>query len=213
MFTIDLLKGQGVPIRRGPEATVFTAVTVAVPAVIVIAMIGYYLHTGVVASIEKRNVATYKAKVAKLADAVEFKRNIEAQKGGINAGLAEVASSLPKYTQWSSILQALVQYMPESMILTELEAKYNSVKKQIPKKDDPKTMVEKSIPRTVLTISVSGDPKSNCDKAVSDFRDSLRTSDVLGPKLDDIKVSRGVNKIDSKEFVSFNIDCFFKPVF
>ena len=40
MFDIDLLKGQGIPIRSRPEGVAVAIVTVAVPVIIAIVMFG-----------------------------------------------------------------------------------------------------------------------------------------------------------------------------
>ncbi len=43
MFTIDLLKGEGVPVKSGPGGITIAVVTLVVPIVIAIVMLGLYL--------------------------------------------------------------------------------------------------------------------------------------------------------------------------
>jgi len=86
-----------------------------------------------------------------------------------------------------------------------------SVRRKVPKKDDPKTMTNISIPVRTLHISVCGSPQTNCDKAVRDFGGRLRSSALLGPKLEDIKVSQGFDILQNQDVVSYKIDCVFKP--
>jgi hypothetical protein len=44
MFKIDLLKGQGVPVKSRPESIAITAVALVVPIVIAFVMLGYFLQ-------------------------------------------------------------------------------------------------------------------------------------------------------------------------
>ena len=44
MFTIDLLKGQGIPIKSRPTGIAISAAAVAVPVIIAIVMLGFYLR-------------------------------------------------------------------------------------------------------------------------------------------------------------------------
>ena len=213
MFTIDLLKGQGIPTKRGPETVVIAAVTFVVPIIITIVMFGLYLSSKIVISVQKQEIVSYQAKIDQLSDAVELQKSFEEEKKLINSCLSEVSSSIGKHTQWSPVLVTLVKNMPDSMVLTKLEVKQRSVKRKIPKKDDPQKMVDISVPVRTLQMSVSGSPQYNCDKAVRDFRDRLRFSKLLKSKLEDIRVSQKADTFEGQDVVSYEIDCIFKPGF
>jgi len=105
----------------------------------------------------------------------------------------------------------LVENIPDSVVLTSLEVKQRSVKRKVPQKDDPKKMINISVPVRTLHISVCGSPQINCDEAVRDFGDRLRSSALLGPKLEDIRVSQGFDTLQNQDVVSYEIDCIFKP--
>jgi len=100
--------------------------------------------------------------------------------------------------------------MPNSVMLTGLEVKQHSVRKKVPKKDNPQEMIEISVPVRILQMSVSGSPQYNCDKAVRDFRDSLRSSAFLGPMLENISVSQESETLEGRDVASYEIDCVFK---
>lgn len=105
----------------------------------------------------------------------------------------------------------LVKNMPDSLVLKELEVKRRSTKKKVPQKDNPQTMVDVSVPVETLHMTVSGNPQNNSDEAVRLFRDRLRSSDLLREKLEDITVSQELNTLKSRDTVSYDIDCIFKP--
>lgn len=211
MFTIDLLKGQGLPIKSRPEGIVIAAITLAVPIIIAIAMFSFYLRSGIIISIKKQDRINYEAKMNKLADAVELQRTFEKEKGICSGCLSEVKASISRHTQWSPILAALVENIPESVVLEELSVRQSSVKKKVPQKDDPKKMVEATFLLRTLSMSVYGGAWSNCGEAVREFRDRLWSSSLLGPKLENIKVSQKSARIENKDVISYEIDCVFKP--
>ena len=211
MFTIDLLKGQGVPAKSRPEGIAIAAAALAVPIIIAIVMFGLYLRNKIIISIQKQTIVNYETKIDELSDAVELQKSFENEKNAISSCLSEISTSLDRHTQWSPVLTALVKNMPDSVVLTDLEVKQSSVKRKVPKKDDPKKMIDISVPVRTLRINVCGSPQSNCDKAVRDFRDRLRSSALLGPKLENIRVSQRFGTLESRDVVSYQIECIFKP--
>lgn len=211
LFTIDLLKGQGIPIKSKPEGIVVAAAAFVIPAAVAIVMLGWYLSTNASISIQKQKISSYEEKISKLSKAVELYNSFEEEKGAVNNCLSEVSSSIKKHTQWSPVLAMLVKNMPDSLVLKELEVKRRSTKVKVPKKDDPQTMVGVSVPVETLHITVSGNIRNNSDGAVRLFRDRIRSSDLLREKLEDIIVSQELNTPKSRDTVSYDIDCIFKP--
>jgi len=211
MFTIDLLKGQGLPAKSRPEGIAIAATTLAVPVIIAIVMFGFYLRNKIIISIQKQEIVNYETKIVELSDAVELQKSFENEKNAVSSCLSEVSTFISRHTQWSPVLTTLVKNMPDSVVLTELNVKQSSVKRKVPKKDDPKKMIDISIPVRTLQMNVCGSPQSNCDKAVRDFRERLRSSAFLGPKLENIRVSQRFGTLESRDVVFYQIDCIFKP--
>ena len=211
MFTIDLLKGQGIPPKSRPEGIAVGAIGLAVPVIVAIVIAGVYMTDNISLSTQKRELADYEKRVDKLSDALELKRAFEKQRATINEVLSEVSSSIDRHMQWSDVLVDIVENMPESMILAELEAKQNMVRRRVAKDGDAETKVDVMVPLRTLSITVSGKSEYDCDRAVRDFSDRLRISKVLGPKLDDIRVSKSnLGRRKQRNFVSYQIDCVFK---
>jgi len=211
MFTIDLLKGQGIPPKSRPEGIAVGAIGLAVPVIVAIVIAGVYMTDNISLSTQKRELADYEKRVDKLSDALELKRAFEKQRATINEVLSEVSSSIDRHMQWSDVLVDIVENMPESMILAELEAKQNMVRRRVAKDGDAETKVDVMVPLRTLSITVSGKSEYDCDRAVRDFSDRLRISKVLGPKLEDIRVSKSnLGRRKQRNFVSYQIDCVFK---
>ena len=211
MFTIDLLKGRGVPAKSRPRNIAVVAVAVVVPVIIAIAMFGFFLHNRIIISIKKNTIGNYETRISGLSDAIELQKTFEEEKSIYSNCLSEVSSSLARHTQWSPVLVTLVKNMPDSVMLTALDVKQRSTRMKVRQKDDPAKMIDVFVPVRTLQMKVVGRPKTNCDEAIRDFSELLRSSSLLGPKLENIRISQGLGKIKDQEVVSYQIDCIFKP--
>ena len=210
MFTIDLLKGQGIPIRSRPEGVAVAAVTLTVPVIVAIVMLGYYLRTSIVMAIERQDIVNYQTKIEELTDNVGLQESFEQEKGILNNCLLEVSSSIGRHSQWSPVVAAVVSKMPASVLMTRLELKQRYVIRKVASKDNPQQMVDVTVPVKTLQMNICGDSPANCDKAVRDFRDTLRASPLLQSKLENIRVSQKSDKLSDQDVVSYEISCNFK---
>ena len=211
VFRIDLLKGQGVPAKNRPEGIIVAAVTVAVPVIVGVVMLVFYLCNEITISVQSRAMVGYEKRIDHLSDSVELQKSFEEKKNNMSNSLLEVKSSITRHTQWSPVLEVLVKNLPDSLVLTRLGVEQRFVKRKMPRKDDSKRMIDVTVPVRTLQMDVSGSQRYNCDKAVRDFRDRLRFSSLLEPMLEDIRVSQQVDTLEGHDVVSYKIDCVFKP--
>ncbi|MBN1391917.1 MAG: hypothetical protein JW947_03840 [Sedimentisphaerales bacterium] len=210
MFTIDLLKGRGIPIKRRPWGVAIAALAFVVPILVAMVMFGFYISNGIVVRVTRQEIVNYEANINSLADAVKMQESLEEEKNNLNKCLSEVASSFGKHTQWTPVLITVVENLPPSMILTKLETKSGFIKKKITAKNDPKKIIEINIPTNTVEMSISGRLLANYDKAVKDFMDGLRLSAVLAPRLIDITVSQKAGTFEGQETASYHIACIFR---
>jgi hypothetical protein len=211
MFTIDLLKGQGVPMKSGPWCVAIAIMAFVVPILVAIIMLGLYASNKIVIKVTKQEMVNYENGINTLSEAVKRQESLEKGKNNMNSCLSEALSSAGKHIQWSPILATVVESMPDTMVLTKLEVKQVSVNEKVPQKDDPNKTVVVSVPASSLLMSVSGRSQANNDKAVKEFKDRLRLSSLLAPKIEDIVISQRTETLDGREVASYDIDCIFKP--
>ncbi len=211
MFTIDLLKGQCVPRKSTPGSIAAAVTAVVVPLIIAIAMFGFFLHNKITISIKKNTIANYETRISGLSDAIELQKSFEKEKDTYNSCLSEVSNCLDRHTQWSPVLVTVVKNMPDSVVLTGLGVKQHSIRRRVRQKDDPQKMVDISVPVKTLQMTVAGRPQSNCDQAIRTFSDRLRSSSLLGPRLENIRISQALGTLEGQDVVSYQIDCIFKP--
>ena len=210
MFTIDLLKGQAVPLKSKPGSLVIIVMSAAIPVIIAMGMLSFYHRTSIAASARGREISKYQAEIDKLSDAVKLKRELENKKIIYSSCLSEVNTSLKRYTQWSPVLTTIMENMPDSVVLKSLAVEHKTVKRKAPKKDNPDKMVEVDVLVRTLRLGVIGSNQTSSDEAVRDFRDRLRSSEFLGSRLENITVSQKSETHDGREVVSYEINCVLK---
>ncbi|MHC4132265.1 MAG: hypothetical protein ACYSSP_07215 [Planctomycetota bacterium] len=213
MFKIDLLKGQGIPVRNRPESIAIAAVALVVPVVILFMMIVCFFQNKVIISINENRIAQYERKIDDFAGAVQLQQNFESEKSQIKEYLEEIGSSLSLglHKQWTPVLVTIIENIPDSVVLTELEVKKSALKTKVPKKTDPEKTVSIDVPVRTLRMSVSGNATTNCDQKIKEFREKLYASEALGSMLENIMVSRKMSVLQEGNEISYQIDCVFKP--
>jgi len=212
MFTIDLLKGQGVPIRCRPAGIVIGTVAMGVPVLAAVALIGLYLHTKITISVEHGRVVSYRSKIARLAEPLKLKAQFEQQKQACQQCLCEVQAAIRRHMQWSDLLVLLAEKIPENLSLKTLEVQQQLVKRNIPSKDDPEELVEATVPVKTIRMTVYGAVDTDTATAVRQLRDALISSATLGPRLEHITVSQRTEQLNGRDVVLYEIDCLLKPV-
>jgi len=211
LFTIDLLNGRALPLKGKPGGLAVIAVSATVPIAVAIGLIGLYLHNNTAVAAKEKEIAHYQAEIGKLSEAVQLKAALEKEKNACKNYLSDVNSSIKRHTQWSPILTTLIENMPDSVVLTNIEVEQKSVKKKVPKPDDPQKTVEIDVLVKTLRLRVSSGSQRNCDEAIRDFRDRLRASAILGPRLENIAVAQESETRQGHDVVSYEISCVFKP--
>jgi ribosomal protein L24 len=211
MFTIDLLKGQGIPVRSRPENIAVTAVTLAVPAIIGAIMFGYYMRNSIAISIQKQEIASYETRINKLSEAAALQKAFEEEKKVVNGCLSEAAATINKHTQWTPVLIEIIKNMPDSILLTGINVREDNVKKKEPSKNKSGEMVEVDVPVRILQINACENSGPGYGQSIRDFQDRLRASPLFSSRLDNISVSQGVDTLKRQDVVSYQINCAFKP--
>jgi Tfp pilus assembly protein PilN len=211
MYTIDLLKAEGIPIRSRPSGIAFASLVILVPLLLGILIVGTYLDHRVTLSIQTDELARVEKVLGTLSEALEKKRALEEQKAAASGVLVDVNTALSRQMQWSPVLTTLAANMPDALVLTRLEARQEYVWHKVPAKDDPKTTIEISVPQRSLTIDVCGYDRDKTSLAVRDLQERLRSSAAMGPRLSQMTVSQESATLDGEHVVNYELNCAFGP--
>ena len=212
MYTVDLLRGEGIPIRSRPGGIAFACLIVAVPLLTSFDIVSFYLDCDVVIAIQKQQLKRLDSAAGALSDALEKKESLENEKALADNVLSDVGRALTGYTQWSPALTELVGNLSDTLVLTRLEAKQDVVRRKVAAKDGPARMIDLSVPVRSLKIGVCGQHKGSSSEAVKRFEERLRSSATIGPMLDTVSVSQDATMLDGREAVLYELNCVFKPM-
>ena len=210
MYEIDLLKGEGVPIRSRPGGIAFACLVIAVPLIVGAAMASIYMEHRVATSVQSQQLIRLRRMIAALSPALETKRTLENRQAANRHLLGDIRTALSGYTQWSPVLTTVIDCMPDALILTKIEATRHSVRREVPLPDNPKATTEIVVPVRALQIGVCGYDEQSAYRAVRTFQDRLRATPVLGPRIDTVTVSQQSQVLNGKQVVSYELNCAFQ---
>jgi hypothetical protein len=210
MYTIDLLKGEGIPIPARPGGIAMACTIVVIPLLLCFGLTSVYLDGQVVLSIEKDQLHKLEAASGALAGALEKKESLDREKTHALGVLADIKANLAGYNQWSQVVEAVVENLSDTLVLTRLEARKDMVRRKIPAPHDPTVRVDVSVPQRTLKLSVCGRQAGTALDAVQKLQEDLRTAPALGPMLDTITVSQNATMLDGQEAVMYELECVFK---
>jgi hypothetical protein len=210
MHTIDLLKGQGIPAKTTVGSVAVVIVIIVVPILAAAGMVDRYMQNSTDIEIKQQGIVIEQATIDKFADAVKFKESLEEEQDVIHSKLSEVSSCLGKYIQWSPVLETLASNMPAEMVMSGLKVGSTSVRQTVASENDPKRMVSINVSRRTLVLDISGTGVGDYGGAVEKYSKSLKSSPVLGPKLEDIEVAQNQGRSGDDDTVSFTMNIEFK---
>jgi tRNA U34 5-carboxymethylaminomethyl modifying GTPase MnmE/TrmE len=212
MYTIDLLRGHGIPIRNRRGGMLIIAVTIAVPLIMAMVLYTQYLLHKIDINRMEISIRDRDKKILQMADAVKALSSLEKGEITMRECLVDVSSAIGRNVQWSPILRLIVENLPGTAVLNKLDVSLVMQSKQVPDKQDPKKMI--NVPQTLrkLRISLFEYSKSDSGEGVQRFIRAMRSSKVLADKVEDVRIAaQERDKADGIEVTRYDIDCIFKP--
>ncbi|MBN2590527.1 MAG: hypothetical protein JXA96_11755 [Sedimentisphaerales bacterium] len=209
IFTIDLLKGQGIPPKSSPVGLLIIVSSALIPVFLAITFYGLYNNNKIVTKIKQQDVLKLEADILELSEALETKRNLDRKVFFYNTCLSEVKSSIKKYKQWSPVLAILLEEMPSSVLLKNLKVEQEKVRKNSLGTIDP--LNAKDVIVTKLVLQISNREQGDYAEQVKEFRNRLYASSALSSKLENIISTREAKQNNGIETISYKIECLFKP--
>lgn len=212
MYEIDMIKGEGIPIRSRPRGIAFACLVIIVPLLAGLVAASIYCDGEVAISIRQQQLERLEGGIAKLSEALQKKEALEKEQTQIISLLSNVQKGLASHTQWSPILEALVTSTPDVLTLLRLETRMETLQRKVAAKDDPARKIEIGVPARALKIGVGSHDKRGSYDVVRGLREDLQSSPVVGPLLDAVTVSQNAGMLDGQDAVQYELNCTFKPL-
>jgi len=209
MFEIDLLKGQGIPIKSKPGGAALLAFTVAIPVIAVTVILVNYVHTGILLSMQKQSLERFQERISNLSEITELRRTIYLKKNDINLCLTEVNDVLPQYLSWSPILEMIARNMPENLVLKELNVTSKLTTELSVNVDEPSKTKKALKSERILKITLYRNINQGSDEVVLNFLQNLDASGFIKEKSANVRpLSQSAD--DKKDAMFYVIECVFE---
>ncbi len=212
MFTIDLLKGTGIPIKNSPGTVALKVLPFVLPLVAAVYLFGSYEFNRTVLATEISSIDKMRDKLAEYSADIQQARQWTAAAEQTRKNLAEVTRGLGRHLQWSPILQTIAEELPDAIALKELKLIRNTTRKKVSESKESNKQVNKVMIHRILSIRVFGESSWKTDEAVQQYLDRLGKAPAIERWMKDIRiVSQQTEETSGKSFTTHTIECELKP--
>jgi hypothetical protein len=209
MLTIDLLKGQGIPIKSRPGGAALLALVIAVPVVTCLLLYGEYQNDRIEHKSLKTQWSNLDMRILDLRAGVKSQESDLGEISNLNACLAEVHDTLLQHVQWTPVFRALVDNLPETLYFEYLNVKTVTEKKDVPKRNEPTQIVTIEVPRNILFIGTYSNLGEKQNEKVLEYIRKLNSLESLKDVVETIRLLAEETDND-KEIVRYSMECIFK---
>ncbi len=186
MHSIDLLKGQGIPPKATTGGIIILTIMVIVPILVAAGMLDWYLQTRIDIEMTQQKIVTAKETITSHASDVELKRSLEKEIKLLNSKLTEISRALDIFIQWTPVLVTVAENMPGPMIMRDLTAQSQSIRRTTRRQVDPNKPVDIPIPERSLVMNIKGSKPGSYYQTVQHYQERLNNSPTLKDKIKEI---------------------------
>jgi hypothetical protein len=206
MFEIDLLNGQGLPVKSQPWAVALVAAPFLIPLVAIVVLISSYVTDGMEIRSKQEQTVKMDVKLAEMTTARAERDMSQAQIVAAAKSSQEIALSVKGRMQWSDVVSEISNHRPGDLVLYKISA--NREKVTTKPDESGKTM---SSYKFKMMMGAYADIGSTGGASVRQFIDSVKSSTVLGPRIESIKpISNQSGTFQGRNVAVYDIECIFK---
>jgi len=209
VLKIDMLKGQGIPIKSRPGLAAMMAVSITIPIIIAMTMLGNYVRGSVLMTTQKRFLVNEKKKIENLAVVIASYEHAKEKVDNIKESFIEISDTIRQQTQWSPVLEVIAKVMPETLVLKKFETRKNQLTVKVPDKKKPSRQVTIKLPQRSLFLYLYGKTGAGNDRAVLKFLEDVRSSEILSQKIETIRIVNQNTDTDN-DIIHYDLECVFK---
>jgi hypothetical protein len=211
MYTIDLLKGSGLPAKSSINNAIAAGLMFSIPVIIFIMMTGAYAQSKIIINSHTQTLDNYQHRFAGLKYYLAQEELIQERYRSINSCLDEVNDLLDQNMQWSGILAMVEQSLPQSLIIDRMEVKIKNSKKSVPQRSDSEKTIKIPVYDRSLNLKLHCGSQINSDSAVRKFQTDLVQAALAKTLIGDVAISsRKPSKINGINVTSYEMNCTFR---
>ena len=109
MISVDLLKGEGRPIKSRPGVVALMVVPFIFPVLVGVFLVGWYQGDKIMMRVQVKKLTSFNEGPQQYSDVEQLLQDAAAESNYINSCLCEVSETINNHRQWSPVLSALTE--------------------------------------------------------------------------------------------------------
>lgn len=207
MFSIDLLKGKGLPEQIDSKRLVLKALPILIPALAVTLFASAYQHDRVSLQDQQQLLSSNQQQLSLHAEDIAEYNKINLKIEGMQKCLNDISKAMNYRVQVSEVLVELSQTLPENIFIYEMNLDRKSVQEKIQDPDSGEVK-QRLVIRRKLELVLCGYDADRSDAAVQEYVNALKQSPVLADIFTEIKPSaRQQGEVDGRPAIYYEIEC------
>lgn len=209
MLNIDMLKGQGIPMKSNPGTALLLALVIAVPVLATMTITAEYLNGRIELKTLKNEWSDVEDNISQLSAGVKFQASDRGIINNINACFVEVHEVLQYHIQWTPVFVTLIENLPENLFLEKLTINTYPKQTEVPKRSDPLEFVSVDVPKSIVFIDLYSHLADYDNKNVLNYIQQLNSLESFREKIDSIS-PLGMDTDKQAGVKRYSIKCVFK---
>lgn len=207
MFTIDLLKGKGLPLKSKPVMVAIAVVPVLIPLLTTTVMAVCCLQNRTVMQTQNNIIQDNQQKTMTYTDDLKLYHSVNNQIAEYQTRLKQIDRALSFRIQMTPLVIELISSLPDSLTITKFDLARNQERKKETDAETGNASYVTAIQRK-LKLSVGGTANTTTDQAAEQYVQLLRNSKSLTDLFSDVQiVSRSNGTLDGRNCAFYEIEC------
>jgi len=207
MFSIDLLKGKGLPEKIDLKRSILKVLPILIPALAVTLFASAYQNDKALLQDRQQVLKSNQQQLGLYTEDVAEYNKINSKIKGMQKCLNDISKAMAYRVQVSEVFVELVQSLPENIFVYEMKLDRESVQEKIQQPDSGEVK-QRLVVRRKLKLALCGYDGNRSDAAVQEYVNTLNQSPLLTEVFSEIEPSaRQQSEVDERSAICYEIEC------
>jgi hypothetical protein len=207
MFSIDLLKGKGLPEKVDLKKSTLKALPILIPVLAVTLFASTYQRDKALLQDQQRTLSTNQRQLQLHREDISEYNKMNVKIKGMEKCLDDISKAMSYRVQVSEVFVELVQTLPENIFVYEMELDRSAAQEKIQQPDSDEVKQQLVI-RRKLDLVLCGYDADKSDAAVQEYVNALKQSPLLTEVFAEIKPpARQQGEVDGRAAIYYEIEC------
>ena len=207
MFSIDLLKGKGLPEKADLKRSALKVLPILIPVLAITVFASAYQHGRESLRDQQQVLKSNQQQFEIYAEDVAEYKKIDSKIKGMKKCLNDISKAMAYRVQVSEVFVELVQVLPENIFVYEMKMDRNSVQEKIQQPDSGQVK-QRLVVRRKLNLVLCGYDEDKSDAAVQEYINTRKQSPLMTEGFTEMKPSaRQQGEVDGRAAIYYEIEC------